>query len=183
MVSSTSWILDNISSWGCRRKQYLPRASVKGHHHLNREKKGEDINMFVVHVAMNQLCSHCNAGALILYVLIVFRNWCSFRFKRSILYQTDIDKILVIFYEINDYMEINVVSCLFTGQDLRQVNLSAEYVYYHETPKHASNELSFRVSTKFKYWHNEETLTVLVIYKMIFFFKILILCKITEIQW
>ena len=39
-------------------------------------------------------------------------------------------------------MEINVVSCLFTGQDLRQVNLSAEYVYYHETSKYVSNEIS-----------------------------------------
>ena len=49
---------------------------------------------------------------------------------------------MVIFYEVNGYWEINVVSYLFTGQDLRQVNLSAEYVYYHETSKYVSNEIS-----------------------------------------
>ena len=69
----------------------------------------------------------------------------------------------MIFYEVNDYWEINVVFYLFTGQDLRQVKRSAEYVYYHETTKHVSNEISLRVSSKFKYWHNEETLAALVI--------------------
>ena len=70
---------------------------------------------------------------------------------------------MLIFYEVKGYWEINVVSYLFTGQDLRQVKRSAEYVYYHETTKHVSNELSLRVSSKFKYWHNKETLAALVI--------------------